>query len=62
MWLLTCWMGDTEVASNRAAFPKTGIPSFRTPEPAVEVFSYISTYYQNQKLLMQTQGPLRAMM
>ena len=56
--LLTCWMGDTEVASSRAAFAKTGIPSFRTPEPAVEVFSYISTYYQNQKLLMQTPGPL----
>jgi acetyltransferase len=56
--LLTCWMGDTEVASSRAAFAKTRIPSFRTPEPAVEVFSYISTYYQNQKLLMQAPGPL----
>jgi acetyltransferase len=56
--LLTCWMGDTEVASSRVAFAKTRIPSFRTPEPAVEVFSYISAYYQNQKLLMQAPGPL----
>ncbi|MEW6132166.1 MAG: bifunctional acetate--CoA ligase family protein/GNAT family N-acetyltransferase [Pseudomonadota bacterium] len=56
--LLTCWMGDTQVASSREAFAKTGIPSFRTPEPAVEVFSYISAYYQNQKLLMQAPGPL----
>jgi acetyltransferase len=56
--LLTCWMGDTEVAASREAFAQTRIPSFRTPEPAVEVFSYISAYYQNQKLLMQAPGPL----
>lgn len=56
--LLTCWMGETQVASSREAFAKTSIPSFRTPEPAVEVFSYISAYYQNQKLLMQAPGPL----
>ncbi len=56
--LLTCWMGDTEVASSREAFARTSIPTFRTPEPAVEVFSYISAYYQNQKLLMQVPGPL----
>ncbi len=56
--LLTCWMGDTQVASSREAFAQTRIPSFRTPEPAVEVFSYISAYYQNQKLLMQAPGPL----
>lgn len=56
--LLTCWMGDTQVATSREAFAKTAIPSFRTPEPAVEVFSYISAYYQNQKLLMQAPGPL----
>lgn len=56
--LLTCWMGDTQVASSRTAFAQTSIPSFRTPEPAVEVFSYISAYYQNQKLLMQAPGPL----
>jgi Acyl-CoA synthetase (NDP forming) len=56
--LLTCWMGDTQVAASREAFARTSIPSFRTPEPAVEVFSYISAYYQNQKLLMQAPGPL----
>ncbi len=56
--LLTCWMGDTDVASSREAFAVTRIPCFRTPEPAVEVFSYISAYYQNQRLLMQVPGPL----
>ncbi len=56
--LLACWMGDTAVAKSRSAFSQARIPNFRTPEPAVEVFSYISTYYQNQQLLMQTAASL----
>ena len=56
--LLACWMGDTAVAASRAAFSQARIPNFRTPEPAVEVFSYISTYYQNQQLLVQTAASL----
>lgn len=56
--LLTCWMGDTEVASSREAFARAHVSSFRTPEPAVEVFSYLSAYYRNQKLLRQVPGPL----
>ena len=56
--LLACWMGDTAVAASRAAFSQARIPNFRTPEPAVEVFSYISTYYQNQQLLVQTASSL----
>jgi acetyltransferase len=56
--LLTCWMGETQVASSRMAFTKAHRPHFRTPEPAVEVFSHLSAYYRNQKLLMQMPGPL----
>ncbi|MBI5891033.1 MAG: bifunctional acetate--CoA ligase family protein/GNAT family N-acetyltransferase [Nitrosomonadales bacterium] len=56
--LLTCWMGETQVASSRDAFTKAHLPHFRTPEPAVEVFSHLSAYYRNQKLLMQMPGPL----
>ena len=55
--LLTCWMGETQVASSREAFSKAHRPHFRTPEPAVEVFSHLSAYYRNQKLLMQMPGP-----
>jgi acetyltransferase len=55
--LLTCWMGDTQVAEARKAFAKAHKPYFRTPEPAVEVFSHLSAYYRNQKLLMQMPGP-----
>ncbi|WP_292994599.1 bifunctional acetate--CoA ligase family protein/GNAT family N-acetyltransferase [Nitrosomonas sp.] len=56
--LLTCWMGESQVAESRVAFNLARKPNFRTPEPAVEVFSYLSAYYRNQKLLMQMPGPL----
>ena len=56
--LLTCWMGGAQVEESRAAFNRARKPSFRTPEPAVEVFSFLSAYYQNQKLLMQVPGSL----
>ncbi|HEX5338073.1 MAG TPA: bifunctional acetate--CoA ligase family protein/GNAT family N-acetyltransferase [Gallionella sp.] len=55
--LLTCWMGESQVAEARDAFAKAHKPHFRTPEPAVEVFSHLSAYYRNQKLLMQMPGP-----
>ncbi|MDY0041575.1 MAG: acetate--CoA ligase family protein, partial [Desulforhabdus sp.] len=56
--LLACWMGEAQVASAREAFVKARIPHFRTPEPAVEVFSHLSAYYRNQQLLRQMPGPL----
>ncbi|MGC2164912.1 MAG: bifunctional acetate--CoA ligase family protein/GNAT family N-acetyltransferase [Gallionella sp.] len=56
--LLTCWMGDIQVASARNAFALAHKPHFRTPEPAVEVFSHLSAYYRNQQLLIQMPGPL----
>ncbi len=55
--LLTCWMGESQVAEAREAFNLAHRPHFRTPEPAVEVFAHLSAYYRNQKLLMQMPGP-----
>lgn len=56
--VVTCWMGEELVRDGRKAFEAAGIPTFRTPEPAVELFSHISAYYRNQKLLMQTPASL----
>ena len=56
--LVTCWMGEALVGEARDLFIEAGIPTFRTPEPAVELFSHISAYYRNQKLLMQTPASL----
>lgn len=56
--IVTCWMGETQVREARLLFKGAGIPTFRTPEPAVELFSQISAYYRNQQLLMQTPAAL----
>ncbi len=55
--LLTCWMGEEQVAEARKLLEDAGIPAFRMPETAVELYYHISTYYRNQKLLLQTPMP-----
>lgn len=52
--LLTCWMGDVQINPAREAFIHAKVPTFRTPEGAVEAFSYMTAYYRNQRLLEQT--------
>jgi acetyltransferase len=56
--VISCWMGESQVAEGRRLFKEAGIPYFTTPEPAVEVFSYLASFYENQRLLMQTPGPV----
>ena len=56
--IVTCWMGGDLVRESRNLFKAASVPTFRTPEPAVELFSHISNFYRNQKLLMQTPAPL----
>ena len=56
--LLSCWMGDAKVAEARQLITGAGIASFRTPEAAVDAFSNIASFYQNQQLLQQTPPPL----
>ena len=56
--LITCWMGEELVRESRELFNEAGVQTFRTPEPAVELFSHLSSFYRNQKLLMQTPSSL----
>jgi acetyltransferase len=56
--LLACWMGEAQVAQARRLFTQAGIPHYRSPELAVETFSFITDYYRNRQLLLQTPGPL----
>ena len=56
--LLAAWMGDEQVNEGREVFRQAGVPVFRTPEPAVEMFAHVSSYYRNQRMLMQTPQPL----
>ena len=56
--VLSCWMGDRQVAGGRELFSRNQIPHFNSPEASVEAFAYLTSYYQNQQLLMQVPGPL----
>jgi acetyltransferase len=56
--ILTCWLGDSACLEARELFRQAKIPSLRTPESAVDLFSHISSYYRNQQLLTQVPAPL----
>jgi acetyltransferase len=56
--LLACWMGEAQVAKARRLLDTHGIPAFRAPEPAIEMFAHVSAFHRNQQLLLQTPGPL----
>jgi acetyltransferase len=56
--LLACWMGEIQVAEGHRLLRDANVPTFHTPEAAVEAFSYLVDYYRNQKLLLETPGPL----
>lgn len=57
--IICCWMGEEQVKDARKLLEDSGIPAFRMPETAVELFHHISTFYRNQKLLLQTPAPIR---
>jgi len=48
-----CWLGETLVANARKKLEAAKIPSYRTPESAMDLHANIATYYRNQKLLVQ---------
>ncbi len=56
--LITCWMGDELVAAGRTILNSALIPTFRTPEAAVDAFNNIATFHQNQQLLYQVPSSL----
>lgn len=52
--IITSWMGAKKVESSRRLFNKNKIPSFDTPEDAIQAFGYLAEYHANQKLLKQS--------
>jgi acetyltransferase len=56
--VFTCWMGDASMASSRSLFRERGIPTFGTPEAAVEAFAATASHRANQELLLQVPEPL----
>ncbi len=56
--VLGCWMGDATVREGRAGLAQALLPTFRTPEAAVDAFNSVASFYRNQQLLQQTPPPL----
>ncbi|MBK1650445.1 bifunctional acetate--CoA ligase family protein/GNAT family N-acetyltransferase [Rhabdochromatium marinum] len=56
--VLACWMGATRVAEAHALFSEHGVPCYDLPEAAAEALSFLGRQQRNQKLLMQSPGPL----
>ena len=56
--IITSWMGGRQVNPARSLFRQAGIPTFNTPEAAIDAFHYLAAYKANQALLLQTPGRL----
>jgi acetyltransferase len=56
--VIACWMGETSVAEGRRYLSEHGVPTFTTPERAVEAFSYLAEHHRNRLMALETPGPL----
>ena len=56
--VVVCWMGGEQVAKARKLFLQARIPTFNTPEPAVDLFSHITNFYLAQQLSLQAAAPV----
>ncbi len=52
--VLTAWLGEATAAGARRLFAAARIPSFETPDSAVQGFLHRVHYRRNQELLMET--------
>ena len=51
--VMGCWLGDHSTREARNWLSSQGVPSFRTPEAAVDAFHSLLAFRQNQELLQQ---------
>ena len=51
--VLACWLGGEGVARARRIFADAGIPTYSTPEEAVQAFLQMVEYRRNQEMLME---------
>jgi len=55
--ILTCWMGESSVLEARSLFLDAGIPTFESPEDAVQAISFMNSFHEHQTLLLQAPDP-----
>lgn len=53
MPVLTCWMGGHDVLPGRAILNRAGIPTYETPEEAVQAFKYLHDYARTLEAIQQ---------
>jgi len=56
--VFTCWMGDASTRTSRDMFRERGIPTYSTPEAAVEAFAAAAAHRAGQELLLEVPEPL----
>ncbi|PPD23793.1 MAG: GNAT family N-acetyltransferase [Methylomonas sp.] len=56
--VMASWTGGARVQEGRELFDKSKIAHFTTPEVAVDAFSFLAKYHQNQILLRQIPSPV----
>ncbi|NJD32160.1 MAG: bifunctional acetate--CoA ligase family protein/GNAT family N-acetyltransferase [Gammaproteobacteria bacterium] len=56
--VFACWMGGESVASSRDIFAASKVPSYSTPESAVDAIAALALYTANQEQLLQVPEPL----
>jgi acetyltransferase len=56
--VFTCWMGDRLVAPSRQRFAENRIPTYRTPDAAVDAIAGLALFSANQEQLLQVPTPL----
>jgi len=58
--VFTCWLGGESVGSSRQLFAANRIPTFQTPESAVDAIAAMALFSSNQEQLLQVPAPLAA--
>src|SRR5690606_8043046 len=52
--VLACWLGQATAGEVTRLFAEHRVPSYATPEQAVQAFGHLHRYHRNQQLLMET--------
>ncbi|GEO80756.1 bifunctional acetate--CoA ligase family protein/GNAT family N-acetyltransferase [Pararhodospirillum oryzae] len=52
--VFTCWAGQAQVETARQLFTEAHVPTYATPDEAIQGFMHLVTYRRNQHMLMET--------
>ena len=56
--VFTCWLGGESIAASRKYFAEHKVPSYTTPEGAVDAIAALALYAENQQQLLQVPEPI----